>query len=74
MMEKLLDDVTEDECRVLNRKEVGMIQLYINHNLLHHVANDTNRYETWQKLESMHEMKTNMKKVFVINTLAKLED
>jgi hypothetical protein len=43
--EKLPTGVTKEKCRVLNRKAVGMIQLYINHNILHHVANDTNAYE-----------------------------
>jgi hypothetical protein len=45
--EKLPDSVTEEEWRVLNRKAIGMIRLYINHNIFHHVANDTNAYEMW---------------------------
>jgi hypothetical protein len=44
--------VTEEEWRVLNQKAIG-IRLYINHNIFHHVANDTNAYEMWQKLESI---------------------
>jgi hypothetical protein len=71
--EKLPDSVTEEECRVLNRKAIGMIRLYINHNIFHHVANDTNAYEMWQKLESMYERKTAMNKASVIKRLAKLE-
>jgi hypothetical protein len=70
--EKLSDGVTEEEWRVLNRKAVGMIQLYINHNMFHHVANDTNAYEIWQNLESMYERKTTMNKDSVIKRLAKL--
>jgi hypothetical protein len=71
--EKLSDGVTEEEWRVLNRKAVGMIQLYINHNMFHHVANDTNAYEIWQNLESMYERKTTMNKDSVIKRLAKLK-
>ena len=50
-----------------------MIRLYINHNIFHHVANDTNAYEMWQKLESMYERKTSMNKASVIKRFAKLE-
>jgi hypothetical protein len=50
-----------------------MIQLYINHNIFHHVANDINAYEMWQKLESLYERKTAMNKASVIKMLAKLE-
>jgi hypothetical protein len=71
--EKILTGVMEEEWRVLNRKAVGMIRLYINHNIFHHVANDTNAYEMWQKLESMYERKTTMNKASVIKRLAKLE-
>jgi hypothetical protein len=39
---KLSNGVTKEEWRVLNRKTVGMICLYINHNLFHHVANEKN--------------------------------
>jgi hypothetical protein len=71
--EKLPTCVTEEEWRVLNQKAVGMIRLYINHNIFHHVANDTNAYEMWQKLESMYERKKAMNKASVIKWLAKLE-
>jgi hypothetical protein len=43
--EKLLNGVIEEEWRVMNRKAVGMIQLYIKHNIFHHVANDMDAYE-----------------------------
>ncbi|KAK1652513.1 hypothetical protein QYE76_070318 [Lolium multiflorum] len=71
--DKIPIGVTEEELRVLNRKVVGMIRLYINHNIFHHVANDTNAYEMWQKLESMYERKTTMNKAAVIKRLAKFE-
>ena len=64
---------TEEEWRVLNRKAVGMIRLYINYSIFHHVANDTNAYEMWQKLKSMYERKTTMNKASVIKRLARLE-
>jgi hypothetical protein len=47
--------------------------LYINHNIFHHITNDTNAYEIWQKLESMYERKTATSKASVIKRLAKLE-
>ena len=71
--DKIPTGVTKEEWRVLHRKAVGMIRLYINHNIFHHVANDTNTYEMWQKLESMYERKTSMNNVSVIKRLAKLE-
>jgi hypothetical protein len=43
----LQDGVMKEEWRVLNRKEVCMLRLYINHNIFNHVANDTNAYEMW---------------------------
>jgi hypothetical protein len=64
---KLPDDVTKEEWRVL-----GMIFLYINHNLFHHVANEKNTYEMWKKLESIYERKTTMNKASVIKMLVKL--
>jgi hypothetical protein len=47
--------------------------VYINHNIFHHVANDTSAYEKWQKLESMYERNASMNKAWVIKWLAKLE-
>ena len=58
---------------MLNINAVGIIRLYINHSIFHYVANDTNAYEMWQKLESMYERKTAMNKASVIKRLAKLE-
>jgi hypothetical protein len=58
---------------VLNRKAIGMIWLYINHKIFHYVANNTNAYEIWQKLESTYERKTTMNKASVIKRLEKLE-
>ena len=57
----------------MNRKAVSMIRLHISHNIFHHVANDTNMYEMWQKLELMYERKTAMNKASVVKRLAKLE-
>jgi hypothetical protein len=45
----------------------------INHNIFHHVANDTNSYEMWQKLVAMYKRKTTMNKASAIKRLAKLE-
>jgi hypothetical protein len=42
-----------------------MIRWYINHNVFHPVANDTNAYEMWKKLESMYERNTTMNKASV---------
>jgi hypothetical protein len=71
--DKLPDGVTKEEWRVMNRNAVGMIRLYVNHNIFHHVANDTNAYEMWQNLKSICERKTTMNKVAVIKRIAKLE-
>ena len=45
--DKIPNGVTDECWRVLNRKKVGMIRLYINHNIFHHVAHDINAYEMW---------------------------
>ena len=45
--DKISTGVTDEDWRVLNRKAVGMIRLYINHNIFHHVANHTNLYKMW---------------------------
>ena len=71
--DKISNGVTDEDWRVLNIKVVGMIPLYINHNIFHHVANGTNAYEMWQKLELMYERKTAMNKASVVKRLAKLE-
>ena len=60
-------------CRERRMETIGMIRLYINHNIVHHIANDTNMYEMWQKLESMYERRTSMNKTSVIKRLAKVE-
>jgi hypothetical protein len=73
MMEDILycDDLYEPI--VKEKILISMIQLYINHSIFHHVANDTNAYEMLQKLESIYERKTTMNKASVIKRLAKLE-
>jgi hypothetical protein len=58
---------------MLNQKAVGMIQLYINHNIFHHVANDTNAYEMCHKLESMYERKESYEQGLDDQRLAKLD-
>ena len=71
--DKIPEGVTQEDWRVLNRKAVGLIRLHINHNIFHHVANDTDAFKLWQKLESMYKRKTAMNKASVIKRLAKLE-
>jgi hypothetical protein len=68
--EKVTTGVRKEQWRVMNYKVVGMIRLYINHNVLHHVTNDTNAYEMWQKLESTFESKTSMNKASVIKKIS----
>jgi hypothetical protein len=71
--EKIPTNVTEEEWRMLNQKAVGMIQLYINHNIFHHVANDTNACEMCHKLESMYERKESYEQGLDDQRLAKLD-
>jgi hypothetical protein len=73
MNKKLPDGVTKEERRGLNRKTVGIIRLYINHYLFHHVVNNINAYEMRQKLESMYKRKKTMNKISMIKMLEKLE-
>ena len=71
--DKIPEGVTLEDWSVLNRKAVGLIRLHINHNIFHHVANDTDAFKLWQNLESMYERKTAMNKASVMKWLAKLE-
>ena len=57
---KIPEGVIQEGLRALNRKAVGLIRLHINHNIFHHVANDTDAFKLWQKLESMYKRKTTM--------------
>jgi hypothetical protein len=45
--DKIYEGVTQEDWRVLNRKAVGMIHFYINHNIFHHVANDIDAFKLW---------------------------
>lgn len=65
--------VMEEDRIVLNWKAVGMIRLYINHNIFYHVANDTDAFKLWQNLESMYEQKTAVNNASMVKRLAKLE-
>lgn len=71
--DKIPQGVTKEDWRVLHRKAVGMVCSYINHTILHHVANDIDAYKLWQKLESMYERKTAVNKASVIKRIAKLD-
>ena len=71
--DKIPEGVTHADWRVLNRKAVGLIRLHVNHNIFYHIANDTDAFKLWQKLESMYKRKTMMNKASVIKQLAKLE-
>ena len=47
------DSVKEYDWNKLNNRTLGQIRQWIGHSVFHHVAQDTDAYEIWLKLESM---------------------
>ena len=64
---------TEDEWKKLNRKTIGQIRQWVDHNVFHHVAKEVDVYSLWQKLESLYERKTAHNKAFMIRRLVNLK-
>lgn len=75
----ILDDTkkpkeTSDEAwEILHRKVVAQIRSWVDQSVFHHVAQETNAYELWEKLESMYERKTAQNKVSLIRRLVNLK-
>lgn len=65
--------VAEKDWTSLNRKAVASIRQYVSLSVLQHVANETNAFEMWKKLETMYERNNAMGKASLIRRLVKLQ-
>ena len=65
--------VKEYEWNKLNNKTLGQIRQWIGHNVFHHVAQDTDAYEMWRKLEDMFQAKTARNKALIMRRLVNLK-
>ena len=63
------DSAKEEDWNKLNKKTVGHIRQWIDHSVFHHVAQETDAYTLWKKLEDMFQAKTAMNKVFLMKKL-----
>lgn len=64
---------SHDNWRKPNRKVVGMIKLWIEHNTCHHVVIEINAHELLEKLANLFECKTTQNKVFLSSKLVDMK-
>ncbi|KAF7113203.1 hypothetical protein RHSIM_RhsimUnG0150200 [Rhododendron simsii] len=64
---------SDEDWKVTNRKAVALIRTWVDQSVFHHVAQETNAYELWTKLEAMHERKTTQSKASLIRRLVNLK-
>ncbi|KAF7143342.1 hypothetical protein RHSIM_Rhsim05G0201800 [Rhododendron simsii] len=64
---------SDEDWKVTNRKAVALIRTWVDQSVFHHVAQETNVYELWTKLEAMYERKTAQNKAFLIRRLVNLK-
>ena len=57
----------------MNRKTIGLIKQCIGHEVFHHVAQETNAYDLWTKLEKMYQAKTSQNKALLMRRLVNLK-
>ncbi|KAL6208159.1 hypothetical protein ACLB2K_019110 [Fragaria x ananassa] len=60
---------SDTEWSILDRKAVAGIRQWVDESVFHHVAQETNAYSMWTKLESMYERKTAQNKASFIRRL-----
>ena len=65
--------VKDEDWKKLNKKTIGQIRQWIDHSVFHHVAQETDVYELWQKLESMFQAKTARNKALMMRRLVNLK-
>ncbi|XP_057954021.1 uncharacterized protein LOC131148323 [Malania oleifera] len=68
------DSVKDDDWRRMNRKTIGQIRQWIDHKVYHHVAQETDAYSLWEKLENMYQAKTACNKAMLMRQLMDLGD
>ncbi|KAF7149825.1 hypothetical protein RHSIM_Rhsim02G0089300 [Rhododendron simsii] len=57
----------------MNRKAVGLIRQCIGQEVFHHVAQETDAYTLWTKLEGMYQSKTSRNKALLMRRLVNLK-
>ena len=48
------DEVTDQVWKKMHKKTIGQIRQWIDHSVFHHVAQETDAYNLWKKLEDMY--------------------
>lgn len=64
---------TDKEWEIMNRKTVVQIRQWVDQTVFHHVAQETNAFSLWKKLEAMYERKTAQNKASLIRRLVNLK-
>lgn len=67
------DSTKEAEWKKLNRKTIGQIRQWIDDSVFHHVAQETDAYALWVKLEGMYQAKTARNKALLMRRLVNLK-
>ncbi|KAF7149048.1 hypothetical protein RHSIM_Rhsim03G0193900 [Rhododendron simsii] len=67
------NDTKTEDWKKLNRKAVGLIRQCIGQEVFHHVAQETDAYALWTKLESMYQSKTSRNKALLMRRLVNLK-
>ena len=66
------DMLDRDQQEKLNRKTIGCIRQCIDVSVFHHVFQETNAEDLWEKLRSLYERKTTQNKAFIARKLMNL--
>ncbi|KZV07155.1 hypothetical protein F511_45364 [Dorcoceras hygrometricum] len=67
------DPAKELEWKKSNRKTIGQIRQWIDHSVFHHVAQETDAYALWKKLEDMYQAKTARNKALLMRRLVNMK-
>ena len=67
------ESIKEYDWNKLNNRTLGQIRQWIGHNVFHHVAQDTDAYEMWRKLEDMFQAKTARNKALIMRRIVNLK-
>ncbi|CAH9145171.1 unnamed protein product [Cuscuta epithymum] len=67
------DPANSTEWKKINRKTIGQIRQWIDHSVFHHVAQETDAYALWKKLEDMYQAKTARNKALLMRRLVNMK-
>ncbi|TNV99285.1 hypothetical protein C5H24_12350, partial [Xylella fastidiosa] len=66
-------EVKTEDWKSLNRKAVALIRQCVGQEVIHHVAQETDAYALWTKLEGMYQSKTSRNKALLMRRLVNLK-